>query len=124
MEQDQSGSLLGAMLPLLVLFLIFYFLVIRPQQKQNKQHKAMIEGLKKGDKVITNGGLIAEVIKPEQNFVKLKIADNVFVKLKREYVAKMLEDDEPTKPQEDSDESKQDNKKSKKEDKKKDSKSE
>ena len=123
MEQGQSGSLLGAMLPLLVLFLIFYFLVIRPQQKQNKKHKAMIEGLKKGDKVVTNGGLIAEIIKPEQNFVKIKLADNIFVKLKREYIAKMLEDEEPTDAKE-KPEQKEDKKQDKTtEDKKKDHKS-
>lgn len=79
------------MLPLLVLFGIFYFLIIRPQQKQAKQHKEMIESLKKGDKIITAGGLIAEVVKPEEDFIKVKLNDDTIVKLSREYVSKKLE---------------------------------
>ena len=58
-----SASLLSSLLPLVVLFAIFYFLVIRPQQNQVKKHKEMLDALQKGDKVITNGGLICEVVK-------------------------------------------------------------
>ena len=79
------------MLPLLVLFGIFYFLIIRPQQKQAKEHKEMIESLKKGDKIITTGGLIAEVVKPEEDFIKVKLNDDTIVKLSKEYVSKKLE---------------------------------
>jgi len=79
------------MLPLIFLFGIFYFLIIRPQQKQAKEHKEMLESLKKGDKIITTGGLIAEVVKPEEDFIKVKLNDDVIVKLSREYVAKKLE---------------------------------
>ena len=88
----QGGSnIFASLLPLIVLFAIFYFLVIRPQQKQAKAHKEMISSLKKGDKVITNGGLICEVIKPEENFIKVKLNDDVTVKLSKEYVAKKIE---------------------------------
>jgi len=79
------------MLPLLVLFGIFYFLIIRPQQKQAKEHKEMINSLKKGDKIITTGGLIAEIVKPEEDFIKVKLNDDTIVKLSREYVAKKVE---------------------------------
>jgi len=79
------------MLPLIFLFGIFYFLIIRPQQKQAKEHKEMLESLKKGDKIITTGGLIAEVVKPEEDFIKVKLNDDVIVKLSREYVAKKIE---------------------------------
>ena len=88
---ESQGNFLASMLPLLVLFGIFYFLIIRPQQKQAKQHKEMIESLKKGDKIITAGGLIAEVVKPEEDFIKVKLNDDTIVKLSREYVSKKLE---------------------------------
>ena len=89
----QGGSnMLTSLLPLVVLFAIFYFLVIRPQQKQAKQHKDMIAGLKKGDKVITNGGLICEVVKPEENFIKVSLNNDVIVKISREYIAKKIDE--------------------------------
>jgi preprotein translocase subunit YajC len=82
----------ASLLPLVVLFAIFYFLVIRPQQKQAKEHKEMIEGLKKGDKVITNGGIICQVVKPEENFIKLKLNDEVVIKVSKEYIAKKIDE--------------------------------
>lgn len=88
----QGGSdIFASLLPLIVLFAIFYFLVIRPQQKQAKEHKEMVGALKKGDKVITNGGLIGEVVKPEEDFIKVKLNDDTTVKISREYVAKKIE---------------------------------
>ncbi|WP_458699702.1 preprotein translocase subunit YajC [Sulfurospirillum sp. 1307] len=89
----QGGSdIFASLLPLVVLFAIFYFLVIRPQQKQAKEHKEMIANLKKGDKVITNGGIICEVVKPEENFIKLKLNDEVVVKVSKEYIAKKIDE--------------------------------
>jgi len=85
-----SQSALAQFLPLILLFAIFYFLIIRPQQKAQKAHKEMLDSLKKGDKVVTNGGLIAEVVKPEEDFVKIKLADNVIVKIEKPYIAKRL----------------------------------
>jgi len=75
------------------LFAIFYFLVIRPQQKQAKQHKEMVESLKKGDKIVTTGGLIAEVVKPEEDFIKVKLNDDTVVKIVPDYVARKIEDE-------------------------------
>ena len=87
-----SASLLSSLLPLVVLFAIFYFLVIRPQQKQVKKHKEMLEALKKGDKVITSGGLICEVVKPEEDSIKVKLNDEgVIVKVSREHIAKKID---------------------------------
>ncbi|MBX2337069.1 preprotein translocase subunit YajC, partial [Campylobacter coli] len=84
-----ENSILTSLLPLVVLFAIFYFLVIRPQQKQAKAHKQMLESLQKGDKIITNGGLICEVVKPEEDFIKVKLnEDNVTAKISREFIAK------------------------------------
>ncbi len=78
-------------LPLVLLFVIFYFLIIRPQQKQQKAHKAMLAALKKGDKIVTNGGLHAEVVKVEEDFIKIKLNDTSSVKLDLAYVARQIE---------------------------------
>ncbi|WP_257406875.1 preprotein translocase subunit YajC, partial [Campylobacter jejuni] len=87
-----ENSILTSLLPLVVLFAIFYFLVIRPQQKQAKAHKQMLESLQKGDKIITNGGLICEVVKPEEDFIKVKLnEDNVTAKISREFIAKKID---------------------------------
>ncbi|MCK9257078.1 MAG: preprotein translocase subunit YajC, partial [Sulfurospirillaceae bacterium] len=75
----QEGSFVASLLPLVVLFAIFYFLVIRPQQKQAKNHKAMVESLQKGDKIITNGGIICEVYKTEDSFIKVKLNEDTIV---------------------------------------------
>jgi preprotein translocase subunit YajC len=77
--------------PIIALFAIFYFLIIRPQQKAQKEHQAMLESLKKGDKIVTNGGLIADVVKPEEEFIKIRLNDETVVKLDRAYVAKKID---------------------------------
>lgn len=74
-------------LPLILIFVIFYFLLIRPQQKRAKEHKQMIENLKQGDKVITSGGIYAVVDKVASNTVTLKISENVKVKFGKGYIA-------------------------------------
>jgi preprotein translocase subunit YajC len=88
---EQQGSVIGSFAPLLILFAIFYFLIIRPQQKQQKAHKEMLEGLAKGDKIITSGGIIAVIVKPEEDFIKIKLNDDTIVKLDRSFVAKKVE---------------------------------
>ncbi|MCH9740507.1 MAG: preprotein translocase subunit YajC [Epsilonproteobacteria bacterium] len=75
-------------LPLIILFVIFYFLIIRPQQKQQKEHLAMLDSLEKGDKVLTSGGIYAEITKVEENFIKIKLNDTSIVKLDKAYVVK------------------------------------
>ena len=87
----QEGNFVASLLPLVVLFAIFYFLVIRPQQKQQKAHAAMIAALEKGDKIITSGGLICEVIKPEEDFIRVKLNDDVIVRVSREFIARKIE---------------------------------
>jgi len=81
-------DILASLFPLIILFGIFYFLVIRPQQKQAKEHKEMIQALQKGDKVVTNGGIIAEVVKPEEDHIKLKIDENTSIKIEKDFIAK------------------------------------
>ena len=89
---SSSTDLLSSLLPLVALFAIFYFLIIRPQQKQAKTHKEMVANLKKGDKIVTNGGLIVEVTKVEEDHFVVKNNDGSEMKLIREFVAKLLED--------------------------------
>ena len=82
---------LGQFLPLIFLFGIFYFLIIRPQQKQQKEHTAMLEALTKGDKIVTTGGLFAEVVKVEEDFIKIKLNDTSIVKLDKAFVNRKVE---------------------------------
>ncbi len=86
-----SQGALAQFLPLILLFVIFWFLIIRPQQKQQKAHKEMLASLKKGDRIVTAGGLIAEVVKPEEEYLKIKINDDTVVRLERSYVARKIE---------------------------------
>ena len=72
------------------MFGIFYFLLIRPQQKKAKEHKNMIGELGKGDEVITNGGLVAKITAVDDNFLTCTIAENVEVKIQRHAVASVL----------------------------------
>ncbi|GAA8576105.1 preprotein translocase subunit YajC [Helicobacter pylori] len=88
----QTKDILTTLLPFLVLFLIFYFLIVRPQRQQQKKHKEMIEGLTKGDKVVTQGGLIVEVLKAEANFFSVKLNDDTTAKLSKNYIAFKLDE--------------------------------
>lgn len=88
---EQQGSAIGSFLPLIILFAIFYFLIIRPQQKAQKAQKSMLESLAKGDNIITTGGLMAVIVKTEEDFIKIKLNDDTIVKLDRGYVAKKVE---------------------------------
>ncbi len=89
--QGQGGGAPGnpliSFLPLIVIFLIFYFLLIRPQQKRAKEHRAFLESLKRGDEVVTTGGLIGKVTGLTDDVVTLEIADNVRVKVARSAIA-------------------------------------
>lgn len=87
----QSGDLISSLLPLVALFAIFYFLIIRPQQKQAKTHKGMVANLKKGDKIVSNGGLMVEIVKVEEECLIVKHSDNSEIKLARDFVAKKLD---------------------------------
>lgn len=90
--EGSSADLLSSLLPLVALFAIFYFLIIRPQQKQAKAHKEMVAGLQKGDKIVTNGGLMVEVSKVEETYFAVKNSDGSELKLAKEFVARKIED--------------------------------
>ena len=86
----QSPDMLTSLLPIAVLFAVFYFLLIRPQQKRTEEHKRMIDSVAKGDEVITSGGLVGKVNDLGDNFVEIEIADNVRVKVQRPALASVL----------------------------------
>ena len=85
--QGGAGGLLGSLLPLILIFVIFYFLLIRPQQKKAKEQKNMIDNLKKGDKIVTSGGIYGVIEAVGTNTVTLKVGENVKIKLGKPYVA-------------------------------------
>ena len=85
-------GLLIQLLPLILIFVVFYFLLIRPQQKRVKQHKEMINSLKVGSLVVTSGGIVGKVVKLNDDiFITVNISDNVDVKIKRDTIVEMLE---------------------------------
>ncbi len=84
-----GGGLLG-LLPMVAIFVIFYFLLIRPQQKKAKQHRAMVADLDKGDEIVTNGGVLGKITGTDDNFVAVDIADGVTIRVQRQAVAQMM----------------------------------
>ncbi len=88
-DGDAGGML--QLLPLVLIFVVFYFLLIRPQQKKAKTHRTMVEAVKRGDKVITGGGLLGTVTKaPEGSEVQVEIAEGVRVKVMRHTLQEIL----------------------------------
>jgi preprotein translocase subunit YajC len=79
-----------SLLPLILIFVVFYFLLIRPQMKRAKEHRKMVEALKKGDEAVTNGGLAGRISEVGENFVELEIAKNIHVRVERPAIAKTL----------------------------------
>ena len=86
---DMQSSLMG-MLPLVLMFVVLYFVMIRPQMKKAKEHKNMVESLAKGDEVVTSGGVLGKVTKLAEGFIGVEIADGVEVKLQRGSVVQVL----------------------------------
>ena len=82
-----GGAPYGDILFLILLFAVFYFLLIRPQQKKAKEHKKMVEAVAKGDEVVTNGGILGKVIEVGEPFLTVTIAEGVDVKLQRSSIA-------------------------------------
>ena len=69
---------------LIAMFVLMYFLLIRPQQKRAKEHKKLLKGLKKGDEVVTNGGVIGKVTSVDESFATIEISDGVIVKVQKQ----------------------------------------
>ncbi len=86
----------GQFIPLILIFAIMYFLLIRPQQKKLKTHKAMVDALRRGDQVVTQGGLIGKVHKvKDDNEVEVELAEGVKVRVVRSTIAQVLSKTEP-----------------------------
>jgi preprotein translocase subunit YajC len=91
-----TGSAFASFLPLVFIFLIMYFLLIRPQQKKMKELKAMVDALRRGDQVVTQGGIIGKVTKvSEDNTVEVEIATGVVVKVIKSTVVSVMNKTEP-----------------------------
>ena len=86
---DAGGGLLG-MLPILLMFVVLWFLMIRPQMKRAKEHKAMVEAMQKGDEVLTNGGIAGRITKVGETYIAVEIADNVEISLQKNAVTAIL----------------------------------
>ncbi|BCO29411.1 hypothetical protein MIZ03_4334 [Rhodoferax lithotrophicus] len=86
---DMQSSLMG-MLPLVLMFVVLYFVMIRPQMKKAKEHKAMIDALAKGDEVATAGGVLGKVTKLGDTFIHIEVASGVEVLLQRSAVVQVL----------------------------------
>ncbi len=86
-------EIISQLLPFIILIAIMYFIIIRPQQKAAKTHQEMVESLKKGDKIVTIGGIISTVYKVEEQFFTVKINDDVIVKITKDAVARKYEDE-------------------------------
>ncbi len=86
-------EIISQLLPFIFLIAIMYFVIIRPQQKEAKQKKEMIEALKKGDKVITTGGFIVVIHKVEESFLSVKLNDDTIVKILKDAIARKYEDE-------------------------------
>ncbi|WXU00474.1 MAG: hypothetical protein Ctma_1190 [Catillopecten margaritatus gill symbiont] len=81
---------LGDLIPMVLLFVIFYFLLIRPQQKRAKDHKALLGAMKAGDEVVTNGGVIGVVKSVDDSFATLEIASGVIIKVQKQGINQKL----------------------------------
>jgi preprotein translocase subunit YajC len=90
---EQARSMVSMMGPLILMVVIFYFILIRPQQKQQKQLKVMLEALKVGDRVLTSGGILGIVSQVKEKIVVVKIAENTKVEMLRSGIQQVLTDD-------------------------------
>jgi len=85
-----GSSQLMSMLPLVLMFVVLYFIMIRPQMKRQKEHKAMIEAITKGDEVVAAGGLLGKVAKLGDNYLSLEVANGVEIQVQRSAVVQVL----------------------------------
>ena len=91
-----AGAAVAQFLPIILIFVIFYFLLIRPQQQKMKLHRAMVEALRRGDQVVTSGGIVGKVSKvQEDGMVEVEIAEGVKVKVIKATISQVLNKTEP-----------------------------
>jgi len=83
----QNPGLLSMMVPMVLMFVIMYFILIKPQQRKQKQHEEMVKKIKSGDKVVTNGGIHGTIVAVKDHTVLVKIADNVKIEINRSNIS-------------------------------------
>jgi len=88
-DATQPGGLMS-FLPLIIIFVIFYFLLIRPQMKRAKEHKKLVAELGNGDEVVTNGGLLGRITNVGESFITVELADNVQIKVQRHAISSIM----------------------------------
>ena len=86
----QQPSMLASFIPLILIFLIFYFLLIRPQQKKQKEHKVLLDSIQRGDEILSSGGILGKVIKVDNDNLTVEIAKGVNVTIIRSTVADVI----------------------------------
>jgi preprotein translocase subunit YajC len=86
----QQPSMLASFIPLILIFLIFYFLLIRPQQKKQKEHKVLLESIKRGDEIMSSGGVLGKVLKADNEKLTVEIAKGVNVTIIRSTIADVV----------------------------------
>jgi len=84
---EGGGQSMQMIFMLVAMVVIFYFLLIRPKQKKSKEHKALLDNLKKGDRIITSGGIIGTIVNIDDQIVNVEIADKVRIEMGRPYIA-------------------------------------
>ncbi len=96
---NPQTSMLTSFAPLVLIMVVFYFLLIRPQQKKMRIHQNMLNNIAKSDKVITSGGILGTVVKVEEstNYIVVEIAENVKVKIKRDSISEVINEQTPSK---------------------------
>ncbi len=87
---SQQGGGLMSLLPLIAIFIVFYFLLIRPQQKRAKEHKKMTEAIAKGDEVVTTGGTLGKVTGVGESFITVEVATGVEIKVQRAAIQALM----------------------------------
>jgi len=85
-----GGDTLMSMLPIILMFVVLYFLMIRPQMKKAKEHKTMLDALQKGDEVITAGGIVGRIAKLNDQYATVEIAPNVEINVQRAAISQLL----------------------------------
>lgn len=89
-EVPAAQGILGLLMPFIVVGVLFYFMILRPQQKQQKERKAMLDALKKGDQVVTVGGIYGELVALKEDYVTVKVAANTEIKVSRNGVSHVV----------------------------------
>jgi preprotein translocase subunit YajC len=89
-----GGAFLTSLLPFILIFVLFYVLLILPQQRRQKKHRAMLETLKKGDRVVTSSGILGTVMNIAKDTITLQVADNVKIRILRDAISEMRKEEE------------------------------